>query len=152
LGLLGQITCQLIRANGCAVLGIDLNAGLVKLANDTSADLALNRSDSNLLAACDNFTNRHGFDAIIISAAAPSNDPIELSAELARKKGKVVVVGAVKMDIPRDPHFYRKELELRMSCSYGPGRYDVDYEDNGNDYPIAYVRWTEQRNMQAFLD
>ncbi len=151
LGLLGQITCQLLKANGCAVLGIDLNPDLIKLANETAADIAIQRDDANLLAACNNFTNGHGFDAVIITAAAPSNDPIELSAEIARKKGKIVVVGAVKMDIPRDPHFYRKELDLRMSCSYGPGRYDVNYEDNGNDYPFAYVRWTEQRNMEAFL-
>jgi len=151
LGLLGQITCQLLKANGCSVFGIDLNPDLIKLANETAADKALHRDDANLLAAIDNFTNGHGFDAIIITAAAPSNDPIELSAEISRKKGRVIVVGAVKMDIPRDPHFYRKELDLRMSCSYGPGRYDVNYEDNGQDYPIAYVRWTEQRNMEAFL-
>jgi predicted dehydrogenase/threonine dehydrogenase-like Zn-dependent dehydrogenase len=153
LGLLGQITCQLLKANGCAVFGIDLNAGLIKLASDSgAADKALNRSDSNLVSVCNDFTNGQGFDSIIITAAAPSNDPIELSAEIVRKKGKIIVVGAVKMDIPRDPHFYRKELDLRMSCSYGPGRYDVDYEDKGQDYPFAYVRWTEQRNMQAFLD
>ena len=152
LGLLGQITAQLLKANGCSVFGIDLNEGLVKLANEGSAHKALNRNDPNLIAACSNFTGGRGFDAIIITAAAPSNDPIELSAEISRKKGKIVVVGAVKMDIPRDPHFFRKELDLRMSCSYGPGRYDVDYEENGNDYPYAYVRWTEQRNMEAFLD
>ena len=153
LGLLGQITCQLLKANGCAVFGIDLNPGLIKLANDTgAADKALQRSDANLVSICNDFTNGHGFDAIIITAAAPSNDPIELSAELARKKGKIIVVGAVKMDIPRDPHFFRKELDLRMSCSYGPGRYDVDYEESGYDYPFAYVRWTEQRNMEAFLE
>lgn len=138
LGLLGQITCQLLKANGCAVFGIDLNAGLIKLANDTAAaDKALNRSDSNLISVCNDFTNGQGFDAIVITAAAPSNDPIELSAEIVRKKGKIVVVGAVKMDIPRDPHFFKKELDLRMSCSYGPGRYDVDYEDKGHDYPFA---------------
>ena len=99
-----------------------------------------------------NFTNGHGFDAIIITAAAQSNDPVELSAEIARKKGKIIVVGAVKMEIQREPHFYKKELDLRMSCSYGPGRYDSDYEESGNDYPYPYVRWTEQRNMESFLD
>lgn len=151
LGLLGQITCQLLKANGCNVFGIDLSQRLVKLANDTSADNALLRNDPNLLATINDFTNGHGFDSVIITAAAPSNDPIELSAEITRKKGKVIVVGAVKMDIPRDPHFYRKELDLRLSCSYGPGRYDVNYEENGQDYPYAYVRWTEQRNMEAFL-
>jgi polar amino acid transport system substrate-binding protein len=152
LGLLGQITCQMLKANGCAVLGIDLNEVLVKLAIETAADKGLNRNDTNLIAACDNFTNGHGFDSVIITAAAPSNDPVELSAEISKKKGKVIVVGAVKMDIPRDPHFYRKELDLRMSCSYGPGRYDVNYEENSLDYPFSYVRWTEKRNMETFLD
>lgn len=151
LGLLGQITCQLLKANGCNVFGIDLSPRLVSLAKETAADGALLRNDANLMATIEDFTNGHGFDSVIITAAAPSNDPIELSAEIARKKGAIVVVGAVKMDIPRDPHFYRKELDLKMSCSYGPGRYDVNYEENGQDYPYAYVRWTEQRNMEAFL-
>jgi polar amino acid transport system substrate-binding protein len=152
LGLLGQITCQLLKANGCTVLGIDLSESLVKLAEETAADKALNRNDANLIAACKNFTRGFGFDTVIITAAAPSNDPVELSAEIVKKKGKIVVVGAVKMDIARDPFFYRKELDLRMSCSYGPGRYDIDYEENGIDYPFSYARWTEQRNMEAFLD
>ncbi len=151
LGLLGQLTGQLLKANGCDVFGIDLSDRLIALANEISVTKALHRNDPNLLSACDNFTNGHGFDSIIITAAAPTNDPIVLSTELCRRKGKIVVVGAVKMDIPRDPHFYRKELELRISCSYGPGRYDVDYEEGGIDYPFAYVRWTEQRNMEAFL-
>jgi predicted dehydrogenase/threonine dehydrogenase-like Zn-dependent dehydrogenase len=151
LGLLGQLTCQILKANGCKVYGIDLNESLVKLANETSADKALNRTDANLVASCNNFTCGYGFDSVIITAAAPSNDPVELSAEILKKKGKVIIVGAVKMDIPRDPHFYRKELDLRMSCSYGPGRYDVNYEENSSDYPFSYVRWTEQRNMEAFL-
>jgi len=151
LGLLGQITSQLLKANGCNVFGIDLSERLVHLAKEISADEAMLRNNLNLLASITDFTNGYGFDSVIITAAAPSNDPIELSAEIARKKGKVIVVGAVKMDIPRDPHFYRKELDLRLSCSYGPGRYDVNYENNGQDYPYAYVRWTEQRNMEAFL-
>lgn len=152
LGLLGQLTCQLLRANGCRVLGIDLSDRLVSLAKEHSTDEAINRGHADLLKICESFTRGQGFDNIIITAAAPTNDPIELSAELARKKGKVIVVGAVKMDVPRDPHFYRKELELKMSCSYGPGRYDTRYEEDGQDYPYAYVRWTEQRNMEAFLD
>lgn len=152
LGLLGQITCQLLKANGCNVFGIDLNEVLVDLAKEKSADRALNRNDVNLIAACDNFTNGYGFDSVIITAAAPSNDPIELSAEIIKKKGDIIIVGAVKMDIARDPHFYRKELNLKMSCSYGPGRYDINYEENGLDYPFSYVRWTEQRNMEAFLN
>jgi predicted dehydrogenase/threonine dehydrogenase-like Zn-dependent dehydrogenase len=151
LGLLGQLTCQLLKANGCSVVGIDLSDYLVSLATSLGVDRTFNRNAANLVRECETFTQGHGFDSVIITAAAPSNDPIELSAELTRKKGKVVVVGAVKMDIPRDPHFYRKELDLRMSCSYGPGRYDVSYEEGGHDYPYAYVRWTEQRNMEAFL-
>jgi predicted dehydrogenase/threonine dehydrogenase-like Zn-dependent dehydrogenase len=151
LGLLGQITCQLLKANGCRVLGIDLSGPLLDLARKMGADEAISRQHPDLKSITTSFTNGHGFDSIIITAATPSNDPIELSAEIARKKGRVIVVGAVKMDIPRDPHFYRKELELRMSCSYGPGRYDVKYEEEGEDYPLAYVRWTEQRNMDAFL-
>jgi predicted dehydrogenase/threonine dehydrogenase-like Zn-dependent dehydrogenase len=151
LGLLGQITCQLLKANGCRVLGIDMSARLAQLARELGAEEALTRDHADLKSIVEHFTNGYGFDSIIITAAAPSNDPIELSAEIARKKGRVIVVGAVKMDIPRDPHFYRKELELRMSCSYGPGRYDARYEELGQDYPYGYVRWTEQRNMEAFL-
>jgi predicted dehydrogenase/threonine dehydrogenase-like Zn-dependent dehydrogenase len=151
LGLLGQLTCQLLKANGCKVMGIDFAEGLVKLAKESGADEAILRNAPDLHTRISNFTNGYGFDNIIITAAAVSNDPIELSAEIARKKGKVIVVGAVQLNVPRDPHFYRKELDLRMSCSYGPGRYDVSYEENGSDYPYAYVRWTEQRNMEAFL-
>lgn len=151
LGLLGQLTCQLLRANGCHVLGIDLSDRLVALAREHSADAAVNRNQPDLEKICASVTNGLGFDSIIITAAAPTNDPIELAAVIARKKGKVIIVGAVKMDVPRDPHFYRKELDLRMSCSYGPGRYDSSYEEDGMDYPFAYVRWTEQRNMDAFL-
>jgi predicted dehydrogenase len=138
LGLLGQLTCQLLRANGCDVFGIDLSERLISLATETGVSNAMSRNDSNLISACDNFTKGKGFDSVIITAAAPSND--------------LIVVGAVKMDIPREPYFYKKELELKISCSYGPGRYDVDYEELGGDYPFAYVRWTEQRNMEAFLD
>ena len=152
LGLLGQITCQLLQANGCAVFGLDLSESFVGIANKYSADKAMLRNDPNLRAACDNFTNGYGFDTVIITAATQSNDPIELAGDLCRKKGKVVVVGVVPMDIPRDPNYYRKEIDIKMSCSYGPGRYDVNYEENGQDYPYAYVRWTEQRNMETFLD
>jgi predicted dehydrogenase/threonine dehydrogenase-like Zn-dependent dehydrogenase len=151
LGLLGQITCQLLKANGCKVLGIDISETLLALAKKLGTDETINRHDENLRSVVTNFTNGYGFDSIIITAATSSNDPLELSAEIARKKGKVIAVGAVKLDVPRDPHFYRKELDLKLSCSYGPGRYDVNYEENGNDYPYAYVRWTEQRNMEAFL-
>jgi polar amino acid transport system substrate-binding protein len=151
LGLLGQLTGQILKANGCDVLGIDLSDSLIQLAREISVHQAFHRNDPNLINNAENFTNGLGFDSVIITAAAPTNDPIVLATELCRKKGKIIVVGAVKMDIPRDPYFYRKELELKISCSYGPGRYDPQYEELGNDYPPAYVRWTEQRNMEAFL-
>lgn len=152
LGLLGQLTVQLLKANGCAVMGIDMSDELIKLAENSGANKAMHRNDPNLISSCQNFTNGNGFDSIIITAATSSNDPIVLSTEITRKKGKIIVVGAVKMDIPREPYFYRNELELKISCSYGPGRYDTEYEELGNDYPYAYVRWTEQRNMEAFLE
>ncbi len=151
LGLLGQITAQILRANGCNVFGIDVSAEMVKLANTTESARAILRNDPNILSAAENFTNGYGFDSVIITAAGQTNDPVELSGQLLRKKGAVIIVGAVKMDVPRDPDFYRKELELKLSCSYGPGRYDVKYEEEGLDYPYGYVRWTEQRNMEAFL-
>ena len=151
LGLLGQLTVQLLKANGCNVFGVDLDPRLVELALTLGADAAYVRNHTDLLNAIENFSSGYGCDHIIITAAAPTNDPLVLAAEIARKKATIVVVGAINMDIPRDPHFYRKELDLRMSTSYGPGRYDPSYEESGIDYPYSYVRWTEQRNMEAFL-
>jgi polar amino acid transport system substrate-binding protein len=150
LGLLGQITCRLLKANGCMVAGIDLNENFVSLARQSGIN-ALNRNNPDLTSVCRELTSGHGFDSVIITAAAHSNDPVELASRLARKKGKIVVVGSVKMEIQREPFFYQNELELIMSCSYGPGRYDPVYEEGGTDYPYPYVRWTEQRNMEAFL-
>lgn len=151
LGLLGQLTCQLLTASGCKVMGIDMSNNLIDLAVQNGADAAVHRNDPDLQSRIDAFTHGQGFDSVIITAATPTNDPIVLAGEITRKKGKVVAVGAVKLEVPRDPHYYRKELDLRLSTSYGPGRYDVNYEEHGNDYPFAYVRWTEQRNMEAFL-
>jgi predicted dehydrogenase/threonine dehydrogenase-like Zn-dependent dehydrogenase len=151
LGLLGQITGQLLKANGCQVFGIDINPELVKLAQNLSVHQAMVRENDDLLSNIKSFTDGHGFDSVIITASASTNDPLELAAEISRKKGRVIIVGDVKMDVPRNPHFFRKELELKMSCSYGPGRYDTAYEESGNDYPFGYVRWTEGRNMEAFL-
>ncbi len=97
------------------------------------------------------FTRGYGADAVIITAATTSNEPVELAIQCARKRGTVVAVGAVGMNIPRSP-FYEKEINFRISCSYGPGRYDPDYEERGQDYPLGFVRWTENRNMEAVLD
>jgi predicted dehydrogenase/threonine dehydrogenase-like Zn-dependent dehydrogenase len=149
LGLLGQLTVQLLKASGCRVIGIDLDPAKVALAIKLGADAAVARSD-DVVGVVMQATGGIGADCVIIAAAADSNDPIELSAEVSRDRGRVCMVGAVKMDIPRKP-FYMKELDLRLSRSYGPGRYDPTYEEGGNDYPIGYVRWTERRNMEEFL-
>lgn len=151
LGLLGQITGQILRANGCRVFGIDMSPAMVGLARATSCQAAATRGDTDLESALDAFTGGRGFDSVIITAAAKTSDPIELATSMLRQKGVIVVVGAVPMNIPREPHFYKKELELKISCSYGPGRYDPVYEEGGHDYPYGHVRWTENRNMAAFL-
>jgi len=152
LGLIGQITAQILRANGCKVLGIDISERMVKIGNELSCDRALNRNDPSIFAEIDNFTGGNGFDSVIITASAKTNDPLVMATQILRKKGIMVLVGAVPINVPRDPDFYRKELELKISCSYGPGRYDPLYEEKGQDYPYAYVRWTENRNMKAFLE
>lgn len=152
LGLIGQIASQILKANGCYVFGIDLSDFAVEKAQRLGIDFALNRKDKDLYRSVDSFTKGLGFDKVIITASALDNDPIILSTEILRKKGLIVVVGNVKMDIPREPHFYKKELELKIATSYGPGRYDPLYEETGLDYPYAYVRFTENRNMEVFLD
>jgi polar amino acid transport system substrate-binding protein len=151
LGLLGQITAQILRANGCQVFGVDTAESMVALAAKQSCHEARTRSDAGLESALAAFTGGHGFDSVIITAATQSTDPVELATAMLRQKGVVVIVGAVPMNIPREPHFYKKELELKISCSYGPGRYDSGYEEQGHDYPYGYVRWTENRNMAAFV-
>lgn len=150
LGLLGQITVQLLKASGCRVVGLDVNESLFDMAKKFGCDRTYSSSFENVKEIMA-FTDSIGCDAVIITASTSSNQPMELALELARKKGKVVVVGAIGMNVPRGP-FYVKELDLTISCSYGPGRYDPNYEERGEDYPPAYVRWTENRNMQAFLE
>jgi predicted dehydrogenase len=148
LGLVGQLTCRLLVAAGCQVVGIDLTDELVERARTAGASAAyvLSELEASSLPA-----DLVDCDAVIITASAESEDPIRLAAALARDRGRVVVVGAVGMELPRPP-FYGKELELRLSRSYGPGRYDALYEERGVDYPIGYVRWTERRNMAAFVE
>lgn len=151
LGLLGQLTIQLLRANGCRVIGVDLDPSKVEMASRMGADRAVLRGDPNLEATVSALSNGFGADAVLITAAAVSNDPVDLAVRLSRDRGRIVAVGAVRLNVPRDA-CYQKELEIRLSRSYGPGRYDPAYEEKGLDYPIGYVRWTEQRNMAAFLD
>lgn len=151
LGLIGQITVQLLNAAGVKTIGIDLDQRQVELAKISKIDIALNRNDTGVEKTVSEFTNGYGADAVIITAGTSSLDPVELAGEVCRKKGKVVIVGAVPTGFSR-ANYYKKELELRMSSSYGPGRYDANYEEKGIDYPIGYVRWTENRNMEAFVD
>jgi predicted dehydrogenase/NADPH:quinone reductase-like Zn-dependent oxidoreductase len=151
LGLVGQLTVQLLKAAGCRVFGIDVAADKVDLALAQGADGACLRSDLNVVDRVRAFSLGRGADAILIAAATGSSDPIQLAPSLARDRAVVVALGMIGMDVPRNA-YYEKELQVRLSRSYGPGRYDRSYEEDGVDYPVGYVRWTEQRNMEAFLD
>ena len=150
LGLVGQLTVQLLKANGCRVFGLDLDPSRVSLAVELGADRAvvLGEGTEKEINA---FTRGRGADAVLITAATDSNQPVELAAKVSRLKGRVIVVGMTGLDIPRAP-FFSRELKLIISMSYGPGRYDPDYEEKGHDYPLPYVRWTEKRNIEGFLD
>ncbi|MBK8466043.1 MAG: bi-domain-containing oxidoreductase [Chloracidobacterium sp.] len=149
LGLLGQITVQLLKANGCRVFGIDIDAAKLNLARELGAEMCSTPADASRLVK--EWSRGRGADAVLITAATMSNDPIELAGDISRSKGRVVVVGLVGMNVPRNVYFL-KELTLQISMSYGPGRYDPEYEERGHDYPFAYVRWTEGRNLEAFFD
>jgi len=148
LGLLGILSVQMLKASGCRVIGFDPNLERCKLALELGADAATNK---DLESACSDFSEGRGVDAVLITAATKSNEPVRVAGEICRMKGRVVVTGLVGMDIPRD-QFYKKELDFKLSLSYGPGRYDSSYEEDGVDYPYGYVRWTEQRNIKAFVD
>ena len=151
LGLLGQIAVQMLRAAGCRVAGVDIDSARCELAQSLGAHAAWQGESDELRGRGEGFTGGRGFDAVVITAGTSSDGPIELAGELCRDRGTVVVVGDVGMHVPRKP-YYEKELTLRLARSYGPGRYDPLYEEAGIDYPLGYVRWTEQRNMQEFLE
>jgi len=151
LGLIGQITCQILNASGVIPIGIDLDSHLTELAKKNGAKYTFVRNTEGLENTILDITRGYGADAVIITAATRSLDPVELAGKISRKKGRVIIVGAVPTGFSRE-NYYKKELELRMSCSYGPGRYDDNYENKGYDYPIGYVRFTENRNMQTFVD
>jgi len=150
LGLVGLLTAQLFKASGCRVLGMDVSLRNFDLALTLGCDRCVISGDDAVLEA-ESFTRGYGADAVVITAATTSNQPVELAIQCARKRGTVVAVGAVGMNIPRSP-FHEREINFRMSCSYGPGRYDSGYEEHGQDYPLGYVRWTENRNMETVLD
>ena len=149
-GLVGVLTIQIARAAGCRVVAIDLSPQRVQRAPEFGAHLAIAANDPNLISGIKEFS-RHGVDAAILTAATDSAEPADLAARLLRDRGRIIVVGAVGMGVSRH-NMYMKELSLTLSRSYGPGRYDSQYEEGGIDYPIGYVRWTERRNMEAFLD
>jgi len=151
LGLVGQLSLQLLEAAGVKAIGIDIDEDQVKAALENGADLVFERHRPGLESLIHQHTHGQGADAVIIAAATASSDPVNLAGSLCRKKGRVVIVGAVPTDFTRE-NYYKKELDLRLSCSYGPGRYDPQYEEHGQDYPIAYVRFTENRNLQTFID
>jgi len=150
LGLIGQLTVQLLKANGCRVFGIDPEARKTEIARALGADDACAPKDDAQRRVLE-WSRGRGADGVLITAATSSNEPVEMAGEISRLKGRVVAVGLVGLDVPRDT-YYHKELTLNISMSYGPGRYDPEYEERGHDYPLAYVRWTEGRNLEAFLD
>jgi predicted dehydrogenase/threonine dehydrogenase-like Zn-dependent dehydrogenase len=151
LGLIGLMTVQLLRAHGCRVLGLDYDTGKLDLARKLGAETVdLNQNADPVMAAMA-FSRGRGVDAVIITASTKSNEPVHQAALMCRKRGRIVLTGVTGLELSR-ADFYEKELSFQVSCSYGPGRYDMRYEDEGQDYPFGLVRWTEQRNFEAVLD
>lgn len=151
LGLIGLVTVQLLRAHGCRVLGIDFDREKLAMASQFGAETVDLGAGVDPVAAATAFSRGRGVDAVIITAATTSNEPVHQAALMSRKRGRIVLVGVAGLELARSD-FYEKELSFQVSCSYGPGRYDPDYEEKGFDYPVGFVRWTEQRNFEAVLD
>jgi predicted dehydrogenase/threonine dehydrogenase-like Zn-dependent dehydrogenase len=151
LGLVGLIAVQLLRANGCRVLGLDFHHDRLKLAEQFGAEVVDLSTRQDPVAAAWNYSRGRGVDAVLVTASTASSEPIHQAAQICRKRGRIVLVGVAGLELSR-ADFYEKELVFQVSCSYGPGRYDPSYEEKGNDYPIGFVRWTEQRNFEAVLD
>ncbi len=151
LGLIGQLTCQILKAQGCNVLAIDTDLEKCKLANRFNISSFHLSEESEPIEWIKKETKDIGIDGAIITASTSSTSPIHIAAEACRKRGRVILVGVTGLNLRRDL-FYKKEISFQVSCSYGPGRYDENYEDKGMDYPIGYVRWTEQRNFQSILN
>ena len=151
LGLIGLVTVQLLRAHGCRVLGLDFDPEKLELAKKFGADVVNLAVGQDPVAAAQAYTRGRGVDAVIITAATKSNEPMHQAALMCRKRGRIVLVGVTGLELSR-ADFFEKELTFQVSCSYGPGRYDPNYEERGNDYPVGFVRWTEQRNFEAVLD
>ncbi len=151
LGLIGLVTAELLKANGCNVIGFDFDADKVKIAKEKGI-IAINPGEgTDQVKFVETYTNGVGADGVVITASSKSNEIIAQSAQMCRKLGRVILVGVIGLDISR-ADFYTKEITFQVSCSYGPGRYDEEYENKGHDYPIGYVRWTEKRNFEAVLN
>lgn len=151
LGLIGLVAVQLLRAHGCRVLGLDFDAARLALARQFGAETVDLAAGEDPLAAAQTFSRGRGVDAVLITASTKSSEPVHQAAVMSRKRGRIVLVGVTGLELSR-ADFYEKELTFQVSCSYGPGRYDSSYEDKGSDYPVGFVRWTEQRNFEAVLD
>jgi predicted dehydrogenase/threonine dehydrogenase-like Zn-dependent dehydrogenase len=150
LGLVGLVTVQLLKANGCKAIGIDFDQQKVDMANHIGVTAINPFSGIDPVKFVEEFTQHAGADGVLITASSKSNDVIHQACEMSRKRGRIVLVGVVGLNMRRDD-FYKKELSFQVSCSYGPGRYDEDYENKGHDYPLPYVRWTEKRNFETIL-
>ena len=151
LGLIGLLTVQLLHAHGCRVLGADFDPAKLALARIFGAETVDLSQGEDVVSRAVVFSRGRGVDAVLITASTKSSDPVHYAGLMCRKRGRIVLVGVTGLELLRED-FYKKELSFQVSCSYGPGRYDPEYEDKGNDYPIGFVRWTEQRNMEAVLD
>lgn len=152
LGAVGLLVVQILRAHGCRVMGIDFDPQRLALARRFGAEVAVNPgAGEDVIAAALSFSRGRGVDAAIIAASTKSSEPVSQAAQMCRKRGRIVLIGVTGLELAR-ADFYAKELCFQVSCSYGPGRYDANYEERGNDYPLGFVRWTEQRNFEAVLD
>jgi predicted dehydrogenase/threonine dehydrogenase-like Zn-dependent dehydrogenase len=151
LGLIGLMTVQLLRAHGCRVLGLDFDREKLELARQFGAEVVDLTAGQDPVKAAEIYSRGRGVDAVIVTAATKSSEPIHQAAQMCRKRGRIVLVGVTGLELSRDD-FFKKELTFQVSASYGPGRYDPNYEEKGQDYPVGFVRWTEQRNFEAVLD
>ncbi len=151
LGLIGLVTVQPLRAQGCRVLGLEFDPAKLAMARSFGAETVDLKAGADSVAAAMAFSRGRGVDAVIITASTKSNEPVHQAALMCRKRGRIVLVGVVGLELSR-AEFFEKELTFQGSCSYGPGRYDPNYEEKGQDYPVGFVRWTEPRNIEAVLD
>ncbi|MDH5523635.1 MAG: bi-domain-containing oxidoreductase [Desulfobulbaceae bacterium] len=151
LGLIGLLTVQILKANGCSVLGIDIDEAKCALAREFGAETVVLSAGEDPITAANAFSRTRGVDGVLITASTKSSVPVRQAARMCRKRGRIVLVGVTGLELQRSD-FYEKEISFQVSCSYGPGRYDPEYEEKGHDYPLGFVRWTEQRNFESVLD